>query len=173
MFQIGDIVVYSNHGVCKVIDIGPLAMNVADKERQYYTLAPLYQTESIIYAPVDNPKQVMRDVISRKQADALIQQIDGMEADWITNEKERERKYKETLKSCDCLKLAKMIKTLHIRHDKRAKLGKRMTVVDERYFKRAEEQLYEELAFVLQIELKNVDSYIRKEIEEGHIQELS
>lgn len=168
MFQIGDIVVYSNHGVCKVIDIGPLAMNMADKKREYYTLCPLYQKESIIYAPVDNQKQVMRDVISKDQANALIQKMDGIEADWITNEKERERAYKETLKSCDCLKLAKMIKTLHIRHNKRAKLGKRMTVVDERYFKRAEEQLFEELAFVLQIELNHVDAYIQKEIKERH-----
>lgn len=39
-------------------------------------------------------------------------------------------------------------------------MGKKATTVDEKYFRMAEEKLYGELAFVLNIEKEDVQSYI-------------
>ena len=46
----------------------------------------------------------------------------------------------------------------------RIKDGKKVTVVDDRYFKQAEEQLYGELAFVLAKDKKEMSGYIASSI---------
>lgn len=53
-----------------------------------------------------------------------------------------------------------MIKTLYERKRERVQSGRKVPVIDERYFHQAEEQLYGELAVVLQIPKEEVSSYI-------------
>ena len=74
MFQAGDVIVCGSHGVCRVEKVGPLS-SVADKDRIYYTLRPLYERGSVVFTPVDNQKMVIRPVISRERA---LELIDGM-----------------------------------------------------------------------------------------------
>ena len=65
MFQAGDVIVCGTHGVCRVEKVGPLSSAVADRDRLYYTLKPLYERGSVVFTPVDNEKMVIRPVISR------------------------------------------------------------------------------------------------------------
>lgn len=165
MFQVKDVVVYGNHGVCEIVDVGTLSMPMADKEKMYYTLKPLYRKESMVYASVENRKVVMRAVVSREEADALILKIPQIETVWIVNEKVRESQYKEALQTCDCEELIKIIKTLYQRKQERLESGKKVTMIDEKYFRQAEEKLYEELAYVLGMEKSKVSEYIREQLE--------
>lgn len=160
MFQVNDVVVYGNHGICKVTDVGTLLVSGADKYKQYYTLHPVYQREAVFYVPVDNTKIMIRLALSKKEAEQLINDIEEMESAWIVNEKEREAQYKAALHSCDCRELIKIIKTLYERKQSRIQDGKKVTTVDERYFHLAEAQLYEELAYALEMKREEVGTYI-------------
>lgn len=160
MFQVNDIVIYGNRGVCKVIDRGFLSMSVADKEKEYYTLRPLYQKETIVYVPVGSNKTVMRPIITKEEAEDLINDIPSLESAWAANERERENQYRTALKSCDCRELVKMIKTLYERCSSRIRAGKKAAAVDERYFRMAEEQLYQELAYIFGMKKEDVGPFI-------------
>lgn len=160
MYQVDDLIVYGNHGVCRVAGVGTPTVPVADRNRQYYTLRPAYQKDQVIYAPIDNNKTVMRPVLTKQEADDLIEEIPKLSTVWIVNEKEREAQYKATIRTCDCKELVRMIKTLYERKRERVQSGKKVPVIDERYFHQAEEQLYGELAVVLQIPKEEVSSYI-------------
>ena len=164
MFAIEDYIIYGNHGVCKVENIGTMSLPMADKDKIYYTLRPVYMNEAVVYAPVENPKSVMRSILSKEEAEQLILEIPQLESVWIENEKEREVLYKEALKSCDCRKLIRMIKTLYDRKMNRIRDGKKVTVVDERYFRQAEEQLYGELAFAMEMERSQMGDYLVERI---------
>lgn len=164
MFNVNDMVVYGNQGVCEIVNIGTLSMSMVDKKKQYYTLRPIYQREAAVYVPVDNVTAVMRPVISRKEAEQLIKRIPDIENAWIINEQEREEQYKSALRTCDCEELVKIIKTLFKRKKTRIDNGKKATVVDERYFKQAENQLYEELAYALDMDKGEVGDFIAKSI---------
>ena len=166
MFQVNDLIVYGNHGVCKVEDVGTLSISMADKQKQYYTLRPVYQRESVIYAPVDNNKTIMRFVLSKEEVEDLIQDIPNIESVWIGNEREREVQYRAALQTCDCRELVKIIKTLYQRKKLRIQDGKKVTVVDEKYFRQAEEQLYGELAFALEMPKDEVGAYITDSIQQ-------
>lgn len=160
MFQVNDKVVYGTHGVCEIVEIGRLSMSVADKKRQYYTLYPVYQKESAIYVPVDSDKVKMRPVITKDELETLLDEIPELDNIWVANEREREVQYKEALLSCDCRELIRIIKTIYLRKKSRVKDGKKVAAVDERYLRQAEEQLYGELAYALEIEREEVEEYI-------------
>lgn len=165
MFQVNDVVIYGHHGVCEITKIGTLEMPMADKKKLYYTLRPVYHKDSSVYAPVENRKIIMRPVISKETAEELIQHIPEIETVWIMNEKAREVQFKEALQTCDCEELVKIIKTLYQRKQQRLESGKKVTVVDEKYFRQAEEKLYEELAFVLDMDKNKVGQYISEHME--------
>lgn len=160
MYQVNDLIVYGNHGVCRITGIGTPAIPIADKNRQYYTLRPAYQREEVIYAPVENNKTVMRPILTRQEADRLIDEIPKLNTVWIVNEREREAQYKAAIRTCDCKELVRIIKTLYQRKRERIQSGKKVTVVDDRYFHQAEEQLYGELAIVLDMPKEAVSDYI-------------
>jgi CarD family transcriptional regulator len=164
MFVVDDYIIYGNHGVCKVESVGTVFLPMVDKNKIYYTLRPIYKNEAVVYAPVDNPQSVIRPVLTRQEADKMIEEIPQLESVWIPNEKEREVQYKAALKTCDCRELIRIIKTLYERKMNRIRDGKKVTVVDERYFKQAEEQLYGELAFVMNMDRNQMGDYLVERI---------
>ncbi len=165
MFQVNDVVIYGHHGVCVITEIGTLKMSMADQDKLYYTLRPVYRKDSSVYAPVENRKIIMRSVISKEAAEELISKIPKIETAWIVNEKAREVQFKEALQTCDPVELIKIIKTLYLRKQQRLENGKKVTVVDEKYFRQAEEKLYEEFAYALGMEKKEIGEYISRHIE--------
>lgn len=160
MYNIGDIIIYGEHGICRVAEMGPLKLG-GGQERLYYTLRPYYQPELVIYAPVDNDRVVVRPPLTREQAEQLVSELPQVPALEIPDEKSREALYGQIQHSCDCRALAGMIKTLYLRRSQREKKGKRATSVDDRYFREAEEQLYGEMAFALGMEREKTPDYIR------------
>ena len=164
MFEVNDKIVYGTHGVCEVTAIGRLSMSVADRKKKYYTLRPIYQKDSLIYVPVDNQKIKMRPVLTKEETDTLLDKIPEIDTIWISNERERETRYKESILSCDCYELIRIIKTLYLRKKSRLEDGKKVAAVDERYFKQAEDLLYGELAYVLDMERDEVGPFITEHI---------
>lgn len=165
MFAVGDYIIYGNHGVCRVDKIGTVSLSMADKNKEYYTLCPVYKNDAVVYAPVENPKSIIRSILTKEEAEELINEIPSLDIVWIGNDKERELQYKAALRSCDCKELIRIIKTLYQRKMDRIKDGKKVTVVDERYFRQAEEQLYGELAFVMGMEKDSVSEYLKNRID--------
>lgn len=165
VFGIGDYVICGNKGVCTVENITTLNISGVDKEREYYILKPLYMTGSTVYVPVDSPKESMRKVLEREEAEKLIQAIPNIPLLVITNDKFSEQAYRECIKTNDCKDLVKIIKTIYLRKQKRIQAGRKVTAVDAKYFHIAEDNLYGELAVALNISRKEVESYITEAID--------
>lgn len=160
MFEKGEYVVYGNTGVCKVADITTLDMKGVSENRLYYILIPRHQKESKIFTPVDSEKTVMRAVLTRAEADALIHDIPEIEELWVSNDKQREEKYKETIRSGECREWIKVIKALYLRKQERIAQGKKTTVMDEKYLRMAEDNLYSELSVSLEMPKNQMQEYI-------------
>lgn len=160
MFQKNDYVVYGYNGVCTVKDIGPLDIPGVPNERIYYTLVPYYTKDSQIFVPADSNKVVLRSLISKNDFLRLIEDIPSIDILWINEEKQRELRYKETLRECDCRELVRIIKTIEQRRLVRIAKGKKMTSTDEKYFHLAEKNLYEEGAIALGVEPAQVKELV-------------
>ncbi len=162
MFEIGDFIVYGNNGICEVKDVTTISMQNAPKDRLYYLLSPLHRKESKIFTPVDSGKTVMRAVLTKEEANALIDDIPEIEELWVSNDKLREEKYKETMRSCDCRDWIKIMKALYLRKQERIALGKKTTAMDDRYLRMAEDYLFSELSFALGVPRDEMEEYITR-----------
>lgn len=149
MFEIGEFIVKPNKGICKVEEIGPIDMSGGNRNKLYYILSPLSDKGAKIYVPVDKENTGMRSVMNEEQAWKIINGVTEVEEVWIENDKYREQRYKEAIKSCDPVELISIIKNMYRRKKERNSQGKKNTIIDERYFRQAEDILYGELAFAI------------------------
>ena len=136
------------------------------KEKLYYVLEPAKTTGGRIMTPVEGNKSIMRRVLTREEAYELIDAIKTIDKLWVSDEKQRENKYKEALRTCDCKEWVGIIKTLYLRKKDRMVRGKRLTEVDERYMKKAKENLQGELSITLGISEMEVEQFILNRIGE-------
>ena len=164
MFQTGDYIVYGSRGVCRVDKIGPLDFSGHEKGKLYYTLLPYYVEGSIVYVPVEANSAIMRPIMTKEEALALIDEIPQIEELWINDERSRETAYKEAVKSCDNRELIRIIKTIYQRGKSRMAAGKRMTVADNKYFKMAEDNLYAELAVTLSMSRDEAKDFVTEHV---------
>lgn len=165
MYQVGERIIYGSVGVCEVAAVGPLDMQGAKKDREYYTLSPLYQNGKI-FAPVDTTV-FHRPVLTREQALALIDQIPGIERRVYENRNPRllNEQYQIYLKSGDCVDLVRLVRAIYAKGEQAAERGRRLSQVDENCMKRAEELLHNELACALGIRPDEVRDFITRTLE--------
>ena len=165
MFEIGEYIVYGSKGVCRVEDITHVDIPGANKDSLYYILRQIEGGTGTIYAPTDNEKVVMRKVITREAAEDLIRRMPDIEQLWIDDDKKREAIYKEAIRTCDYNEWVSMIKALYFRKRERTAQGKKVTALDEKYLKAAENELYSELSLILEIPKSEVVNYIKEQIQ--------
>lgn len=164
MFKIGDQVSHYKEGVCRVKNIGKLDMKCSDRNKEYYTLVPVYDEGGTIYVPVGSEEKQLRSVISYEEANCLIQDMPEIEILSVKDEKRREEIYRKALFQNQCREWVSLIKTSYQRKQKRLLEGKKVIHVDDRYLNSAERFLYGELAVVLGMTKEKVQEYIASKI---------
>lgn len=156
MFSVGDKIIYGENGVCTVEKIAPLDMSGASADKLYYHLSPLIGTGTY-FAPVDS-NAFMRPVISREEAEALIDSMESIEPAICTDTRFNhvDAFYKELFKQHTCEALVAIVKGLKGRmSDKKTKSSRA-----ESTMKRAKDILHGELAIALGIDVGEVENYI-------------
>lgn len=164
MFAIGDRVTHYKEGVCEVMEVGKLNLRYSDKDRQYYTLRPYYHQNGMVYIPVDGKQGQLRMIISKEEANELLQTIADINDLEIANEKQREAIYKEALYKNECKKWISLLKTSYKRKISRLKAGKKVINIDERYLNQVEKFLFGEIAVVLSLSKEEVKNTILAQI---------
>lgn len=166
MYQVDDLIIYGNYGVCKVEAIGAPHISGVDENSIYYTLRLIYQ-DCRIFIPV-NTEVFMRHVITYEEAQQLISIIPSIrEVEYSNNDQKLwEGYYQESLQTHKCSDLVKMIKTIYTKKTIAVEQGKKLGLRDERYMKRAEDLLYGEFAVALGIPKESVRDYIEDRINE-------
>lgn len=165
MFQPGDLVVYNTTGVCRVEAITKPNMTGADRNKEYYQLKPLQQ-DGVIYTPVDNPKVSIRPVISREEAEKLIDLIPTIQAEACRAPtlQALAQHYQEAVHSNDCRDLIEMMMSIYAKRQQAEAQKRRLGLVDERFMKQAERLLHGELSAALGIPFEEIPAYIARRV---------
>ena len=160
MFEKGEYVICGNSGICQVEGITTLNLDGVDKNRSYYLLKPVFSSSSTVYKPVDSDERTIRPALNKEGASQLIQNIPSIDTIPIADEKTLEKTYKELIHANNPESLVQLIKTIHLRKEKRLLKGFKVTALDARYFKQAEDYLYGELSVALGIPRNEMREYI-------------
>ncbi len=166
MFQVNDVIIYGAQGVCKITGIEEKVLS--GKKKTYFVLKPVGDKGATIFAPTDNALVLakMRRLLTKDEIHKLIDSMPEENALWVENENERKELYKNILVKGDHLGLIKMIKAIYTHKKEREDEGKRLHMSDERFFKDAEQILYNEFQYVLDISGKDdLMAYILERIE--------
>ena len=99
MFETGEYVVYGRTGICQVTGVTTIRVDGSSGEKLYYVLRPGGETDGKIFTPVEGGKQVLRGIITREEAERLIDEIPFIETLSIENEKFREDSYKKCIRT--------------------------------------------------------------------------
>ena len=167
MYQIGDLIVYGSTGVCRVEAVETPRHRPGEEERQYYLLRPLYQ-DGTIRIPVDT-KVFMRPVISREEAEKLIDAIPDMNAEVYheRNFTQLAAHYQEALGSHECSDLIELVMSIYAKKQDAESKKRKFGQVDARFMKRAESLLYGEFSVALGIPFDDVQGYIASRVSDG------
>ena len=117
MYQIGDKVVHPMYGGGVVDSI--VQKTVDGVVRDYYILK-LPNRSMVVMVPTDNCEEIgVRPVIDGDQADLILAAIPSIQVEMTANWNHRYRENMERMKSGDLLEVARVIKGLTIRDQKR------------------------------------------------------
>lgn len=169
MYSVNDLIIYGSGSVCRVEAIATAEdLPGGDKERLYYTLRPLFDN-GVIRVPVD-AKVFMRPVVTKEEADALIQSIPTLKAaaDFGTNSPQLlSEKYRSFFASHNCEDLLTLIKTVYLKAQKASAHGKSMGRTDQHFYQRAKMLIEQEFSVALGIPVPEVEAYIAQKIEQA------
>ena len=149
-----DYIVYRKE-TCKIIE----------KEDGHYRLVPVNDTSIKYKVPVDS--NFLKKVITKEEIDRLLLEIPEINTINL-GEKQIEQEYKELMKSGTHEDLVKIIKTSYLRNQIRILNNKRISEIDDEYFRRAEKYLYEEIGIVLNLSFENTKEYIINKLKKAN-----
>ena len=166
MYQPGELVMYGTTGVCRVEEITKPNLAPGERNREYYLLRPLHQ-DGVIYSPVDSTKVPMRRIMSRQDAEDLIDRIPSIQGRaWKAPTLQAlTQHYQSAINSHDSGELVELTKSIYAKRKQAQSQKRRLGMVDERFMKQAERLLYGELSAALEIPFDEVESYIASRVE--------
>lgn len=160
MFALGDKIVYGSEGVYTVAEYTRSPFDNKD-ERVFYLLRPLHGSASnVIVTPSEGGSTVMREIMTRDEALALIERVP--EVSEVVVEKERLRRdiYREVLKTATADNFVSLIKTVRARREVFLAQKRRLSEADTDFEGRAKHCLFGELSVVLDVTVGEAERLI-------------
>ena len=148
MYKIGDYVVYSTIGVCKIADIKTEEFYGEDKT--YYIIENAFGNKSVVHIPTDNDILMakLRKPHTKSELKDMIKLVGKEKVEWISEYKIRSETYSAALKSGIFVEILKVLKAAYINEKECLAVNKKISMTDKRITDTAEKLLFEELSVV-------------------------
>ncbi len=162
MFCVNEYVVYGSEGVCRVESVGHPDIVGLDKDKEYYTLLPIYRSGKI-YTPVDS-NIPMRSAITKEEAQSLISGAEQISAvlDVPRDSKQATQYYRSLVRTYECKKLMSIVKYVVKKQHRLGDGKKSLPAVDLKFMRIAQDMLCGELGFALGIEPQEAKACIER-----------
>lgn len=165
MFNIGDLILYSTHGICRIDDICEKTFSGTTKN--YYVLHPMENCSLSISAPVDNDKVVMIELLTKEEALKILESFKLPGIEWIEADSERNKTYSSIVKQGNRKEIAKIVNTLIRKKISIENSKKKFHERDKKLLTSIENILFEELAFILGTTSEKVNEQVLSYISES------
>lgn len=167
MYEIGNLVMYGIHGVCRIIE--EEERKVDRKLVQYLVLEPLEQPGTRFLVPAHNQAALakLHSVLTRDELEQMLRSEQVRENVWIEDSNQRKQCYRELISSGDRVALLQMIRALQKHRQAQLDAGRKFHLADENFLRDAMRLLSSEFALVLGIDAKDVKDYVLSRLEEN------
>ena len=165
MYQIGDQVVYSTHGVCRVV---AQEQKVVDRKNvTYLALEPIDKSGSRFMVPTHNEAAMakIRPMLNMEQWQELFNSPQIHEAQWVPVDNRRKLVYRELLANGDRLKILEMICNVYRHKELQYAAGKKVHLCDDNFLRDGERIIAGELAIVMDVPYPEALAYLRQQLQ--------
>lgn len=163
MFNIGDLIIYSAHGICKIDDI--CEKTVAGVTRKYYVMHPVENDNQLrISTPVDNDKVKMQGLIEKEEAFELLESFKYPGAKWLDNANTRNNSYTKAVDSGNRKEIAGVANTLIRKRIELERDDKKLNQKDGKLLRYIQNILFKELAIALDTTEGQIHDMVSKRI---------
>ncbi|MCM3588815.1 CarD family transcriptional regulator [Mesobacillus maritimus] len=161
MFNIGDLIIYSGHGICKIDDI--CEKTISGITRMYYVLHPMENNPPLtISTPVNNDKVIMMNLLDQDEANEILESFKQPGVSWNDNANLRNTTYSDIVKSGNRKEIAKVVNTLFRKKLEAEQKDKKLYERDQKLLSTTQAILFKELAICLNISVDEVHDRILK-----------
>ena len=166
MFQIGDLVIYSGHGICQIHDIED--QTISGETRKYYVLYPLEDSHQLsIRVPVDNQKVQIYALMTKKEAIEVLEAFKESGAEWIEKNHLRNLIYNEMVSSGNRKDMVKVIKSLMLKKIELEENNAKLAAQDRKLLEQTANVLFKELAIALEMDYDEVVENVLHRVREN------
>ena len=166
MYQVGELVVYGIHGVCRIV--GQEEKRVDRKNVTYLVLEPVTSAGSRFLVPSQSAAAMgkLRPVMTSEAFEELLSSPDASKDLWIKEDGRRKQAYRELIGSGDPVRLAGLVSTLYRHKARQIAAGKKVHQSDDNFLRDAERLLVVEASIVHGMDLDQAKTYIRGKLKE-------
>ena len=160
MFKIKDSVIHCREGLSTIVSMN----NMNGKD--YFLVSVNHNSGETIYVPVETAENIIRPLLNKDEADALLKYIKKINKDFNSNTKQRRDAYKKMLSSGDVKEIAYLYRQLYFyekiggENNTEIKLGP----VDLDMLRYAEGMLMDELAITYGKSRNEIKAFVEKKI---------
>ncbi|MBE6068045.1 MAG: CarD family transcriptional regulator [Clostridium lundense] len=165
MFNIGDLIIYSAHGICRIDDICKNTYFGVTKD--YYVLHPMENYKLKISTPVDNDKVIMQGLLNRNEAEEILQSFKLPGVSWIELDNQRTQMYYDVIRKGNRREIANIANTLMRKKNETKKYRRKFQERDDKLLTFIQSILFEELALALNTTSEVISKKITKLIIEN------
>jgi CarD family transcriptional regulator len=159
MYNIGDLVIYSAHGICKINDI--CEKTVSGITRNYYVLHPMDNKQHLtISIPVNNDKVAILDLIQKEEAQEILESFNYPGVEWYEKANERLTIFSDILSTGDRKEIAKVINTLMRKKIEVELHEKKLYEQDRKLLITSQNILFKELALSLNCFYEDINEMV-------------
>ena len=158
MFKKGDLVIYSAHGICKIDDI--CEKKISNVIKQYYLLHPMEDKKLNISIPVDNDKITIQKLLTKEEAENIIESFKYEGYEWIDSDNQRNNHYSDIVKAGNRVEIAKVANTLMKKKIEIEDSSKKFHEKDKKILQGIQNILFSELAFILNTTSEEIEEKI-------------
>lgn len=166
MFNIGDLVIYSTHGVCKVDDI--CEKTVAGVTREYYELSPVKNEHALaISTPVNNTGVTILKLMDKEEAGDV---LDTFKIPYTENvDIRRPNSYTKLVDTGDRKEVANVVNALMRKKMEMMQDNKKLNQRDQDFLDTAKSALFKELAISLDTSSNKINETVLSMIKQAEV----
>jgi CarD family transcriptional regulator len=166
MFNLGELIIYSGHGICKVDDI--CDKTYSGKTKTYYVLHPLENNHKLtISIPIDNEKVAMSKLMKRDEAEEILESFKLPGVDWVENNHTRIQLFHNIVKTGNRKEIAKVANTLTRKKYELEMKERKFGEQDNHLLTAIQNILFKELAITLSTTLDTIFDEVNRLIKEN------
>lgn len=161
MFEKGKIIVHKSHGICTIADILQIG------GLNYYKIIPSIDKTMSIFVPVNKENELLREVLTEKQADDIVEYMRQIDDTVIDDSKERRDSFHKKLSSGDLKEIAYMCNKLYQLKQIKMDTNSKFCLTDNSIFEKASKLLFDELAVAYNIKRDEIVPFVVNKLKKG------